>query len=102
MLPEADRHTADYYGNSYFVSPRGQIIGDTASSTADAVLVRDLDLNQIDEIRRQWPFYRDRRPDTRSERSHWKVKSGLANFIETTPARLVTNPWQPSVSWLDE
>ena len=34
----------DYYGSSYFVDPRGQIIDGTASDTKDEVLVRDLDM----------------------------------------------------------
>jgi N-carbamoylputrescine amidase len=53
----------DYYGSSYFASPRGQLIGDAASDTEDEVLIRDLDMTQIEEVRRQWAFYRDRRPD---------------------------------------
>jgi N-carbamoylputrescine amidase len=54
---------ADFYGSSYFVDPRGQIIGDSASDTEEELLIRDLDLDLIDEVRQQWAFYRDRRPD---------------------------------------
>ncbi len=53
----------DYYGSSYFASPRGQLIGEAASDTADEVVVRDLDMGLIEEVRRHWAFYRDRRPD---------------------------------------
>ena len=53
----------DYYGSSYFANPRGQLIGETASDTDDEVLVRDLDMGLIEEVRRHWAFYRDRRPD---------------------------------------
>jgi N-carbamoylputrescine amidase len=53
----------DYYGSSYFASPRGQLIGGAASDTEDEVLVRDLDMSLIEEVRRHWAFYRDRRPD---------------------------------------
>ncbi len=52
----------DYYGSSYFVSPRGEIIGGTASDTTDEVVVRDLDMSLIETVRRHWAFYRDRRP----------------------------------------
>ena len=55
---------ADYYGSSYFVSPRGQMVGETASDTADEVIVRDLDMDLITEVRRHWAFYRDRRSDS--------------------------------------
>jgi len=34
------------------------------SDQDEELLVRDLDLDQIDEVRNQWAFYRDRRPDT--------------------------------------
>ena len=53
----------DYYGSSYFVDPRGEIVGDTASDTQDEVVVRDLDMSEIEAARRQWAFYRDRRPE---------------------------------------
>jgi N-carbamoylputrescine amidase len=54
---------ADFYGSSYFVDPRGQLIGDSASDTEEELVIRDLDLDLIDEVRQQWAFYRDRRPD---------------------------------------
>ncbi|MDQ3500577.1 MAG: acyltransferase [Actinomycetota bacterium] len=57
----------DYYGSSYFASPRGQIIDGTASDTDDEVVIRDLDMSLIEEVRRQWAFYRDRRPEVYSE-----------------------------------
>lgn len=53
----------DYYGSSYFVDPRGQIVGGTASDTEDEVVLRDLDMSEIERARRQWAFYRDRRPE---------------------------------------
>ncbi len=54
----------DYYGSSYFVGPRGNIVGDTASDTNDEVVVRDLDMSLVSEVRRHWAFYRDRRPES--------------------------------------
>jgi beta-ureidopropionase len=59
-----DLDGTDYYGTSYFANPRGEIIGDTASDTEDEVLVRDLDMSLIEQVRRHWAFYRDRRPET--------------------------------------
>ena len=53
----------DYYGSSYFASPRGQLIGEPASDTDDEVLVRDLEMDLIEEVRHHWAFYRDRRPE---------------------------------------
>jgi N-carbamoylputrescine amidase len=53
----------DFYGTSYFVDPRGQFVGDVASDSAEELVVRDLDLDRIVEVRNQWAFYRDRRTD---------------------------------------
>jgi beta-ureidopropionase len=53
----------DFYGTSYFVDPRGQFVGDVASDKEEELVVRDLDLDLIEQVRQQWAFYRDRRPD---------------------------------------
>ncbi|GAA2262920.1 MULTISPECIES: nitrilase-related carbon-nitrogen hydrolase [Kitasatospora] len=53
----------DFYGTSYFVDPRGQFVGEIASDKDEELVVRDLDLGLIDQVRQQWAFYRDRRPD---------------------------------------
>ncbi len=53
----------DYYGTSYFVDPQGGFVGDPADAYQPEVVVRDLDLNLLDEVRNRWAFYRDRRPD---------------------------------------
>ena len=53
----------EFYGQSYFADPRGQLIGDAGSDTDDDVVVRDLDMDQLQEVRDLWAFYRDRRPD---------------------------------------
>jgi N-carbamoylputrescine amidase len=53
----------DFYGSSYFVNPRGQIVGEAASDTDEELVVRDLDMDMLEEVRKLWAFYRDRRPD---------------------------------------
>ncbi|MGD9793795.1 MAG: nitrilase-related carbon-nitrogen hydrolase [Acidimicrobiia bacterium] len=53
----------DFYGQTYFVSPRGQFVGDVASTYDEELVVRDLDMDLLTEVRNQWAFYRDRRPD---------------------------------------
>ena len=52
-----------YYGQSYFCDPTGQFVGDVASEDADELVVRDLNLDLIQDVRNTWQFYRDRRPD---------------------------------------
>ncbi|MDX8035814.1 nitrilase-related carbon-nitrogen hydrolase [Lentzea sp. BCCO 10_0856] len=54
----------EFYGQTYFVSPRGQLVGEAASDTEEELVVRDLDLDLLTEVRDTWAFYRDRRPDT--------------------------------------
>ena len=54
----------DYYGQSYFCEPRGQFVGAVASDRDEELIVRDLDLDIIQEVRNTWQFYRDRRPET--------------------------------------
>ncbi|MGA8488880.1 MAG: nitrilase-related carbon-nitrogen hydrolase [Terriglobales bacterium] len=53
----------EFYGKSYFCNPRGKIIA-KASRDKDEVLVADLDLDMIAEVRKVWQFFRDRRPET--------------------------------------
>jgi N-carbamoylputrescine amidase len=63
---EAPLNPAKFYGSSYFCSPRGKIIAQ-ASDSDDEVLVADLDLDEIREVRNTWQFFRDRRPETYGE-----------------------------------
>ena len=53
----------DFYGSSYFCDPRGQLVGAAASGSDDEVVVRELDMAVLEDVRHQWAFYRDRRPD---------------------------------------
>ncbi len=52
-----------FYGSSYFVNPRGEIIAQ-AGEDNDETLISDIDLDQIRQVRDLWQFYRDRRPET--------------------------------------
>jgi N-carbamoylputrescine amidase len=60
---EAPWNIGKFYGTSYFVNPRGQFVAE-ASEDKDELVVADLDLDMIEEVRRTWQFYRDRRPDS--------------------------------------
>jgi beta-ureidopropionase len=53
----------EFYGTSYFCNPRGQIVAE-ASRDKDELVVADLDLDMIREVRNIWQFFRDRRPET--------------------------------------
>ncbi len=60
---EAPWNIGQFYGTSYFCDPRGQIVAE-ASEDRDEILVANLDLDLIEEVRNTWQFYRDRRPET--------------------------------------
>lgn len=60
---EAPWNIGKFYGHSYFVDPRGQFLAE-GSEDDDELVVADLDLGVIDEVRQTWQFYRDRRPET--------------------------------------
>jgi len=53
----------DFYGTSYFVDPEGKFVGETGDPYQAELIVRDLDLALLAEVRDRWAFYRDRRPD---------------------------------------
>ena len=59
---EAPWNIGEFYGQSYFCDPRGQILV-TGSRDQDELVVADLDMDKIREVRNTWQFFRDRRPD---------------------------------------
>ena len=60
---EAPWNIGKFYGTSYFTNPRGEIMVE-ASEDRDELVIADLDLSMIDQVRGTWQFYRDRRPET--------------------------------------
>jgi len=56
----------EFYGTSYFCNPRGKILAE-GSRNKDEVVVADLDLDMIREVRNVWQFFRDRRPELYGE-----------------------------------
>ena len=62
--PWASTHNmGEFYGSSYIVNPRGAIEAQ-ASYGDDELLVHDIDLDLVREVRDTWQFFRDRRPET--------------------------------------
>ena len=43
--------------------PRGQFIGGVGSAHDEELIVRDMDLDVVHQVRQTWQFYRDRRPE---------------------------------------
>ena len=63
---EAPWNIGEFYGQSYFVDPRGQFLS-TASRDKSELIVADMNMEIIEEVRRVWQFYRDRRPESYDE-----------------------------------
>ncbi|MEO7538459.1 MAG: nitrilase-related carbon-nitrogen hydrolase [Pyrinomonadaceae bacterium] len=59
---EAPWNIGEFYGQSYFCDPRGKILAE-GSRDQDELIVADLDMDVIREVRNTWQFFRDRRPD---------------------------------------
>ncbi len=60
-VERSGEHSIEFWGNSFLVDPQGRVIAEAGS--AEEVLVADCDIALIEEVRRGWPFFRDRRID---------------------------------------
>jgi N-carbamoylputrescine amidase len=58
--------TQDFYGMSFCVNPEGELLGGP-TGRQDGILLADVNLESLGEIRREWPILRERRPDLYSE-----------------------------------
>ena len=59
---EAPWNIGKFYGSSYIVDPRGNMLA-VASEDKTELVVANCDLDMIEEVRKVWQFYRDRRPE---------------------------------------
>jgi len=55
----------EFWGGSFIADPFGRIIAQ-ASQDKEEILVAEVDLKALEEVRRNWPFLRDRRIDSYS------------------------------------
>jgi len=60
---EAPWDLGRFYGTSYICDPRGAFLS-KGSEDKDELVTADCDLDEIEEVRKTWQFFRDRRPDT--------------------------------------
>jgi N-carbamoylputrescine amidase len=56
----------DFYGMSFCVSPEGELLGPPTGMKEGIALI-DVDLKQIQRVRKEWPFSKDRRPEVYGE-----------------------------------
>ena len=60
--PSGQTQGSQFWGHSFVCGPQGEFIA-TAGSELPEVLVTDIDLARSENVRRWWPFLRDRRID---------------------------------------
>ena len=60
--PSGQTNGINFWGNSFVAGPQGEILG-AASELEDTNLIVDIDLGRSENVRRWWPFLRDRRID---------------------------------------
>jgi N-carbamoylputrescine amidase len=61
-VPAGGGDGLEFWGSSFLVDPFGVVLAE-ASTDREEVLVGEVSLPRIDEVRTQWPFLRDRRVD---------------------------------------
>ncbi len=54
-----------FWGNSFVAGPQGEILYKASNSSEETVVI-DIDMNRSEQVRRWWPFLRDRRIDAYS------------------------------------
>ena len=56
----------DFYGRSFCISPEGDFV-DKPTGMKEGIALIDIDLKSVDKVRKEWPFFKDRRPETYKE-----------------------------------
>jgi N-carbamoylputrescine amidase len=56
----------DFYGRSFCMSPEGDFM-DKPTGMKEGIALIDIDLNSVDKVRKEWPFFKDRRPEVYKE-----------------------------------
>jgi N-carbamoylputrescine amidase len=60
--PSGQTPGIQFWGTSFIAGPQGEILAQ-APDTEPAVIIADIDLTRAEQVRRIWPFLRDRRID---------------------------------------
>ncbi len=60
--PDAQDDGLEFWGSSFLCDPFGVVLAEAPADRED-ILVGEVDLSRVEEVRRSWPFLRDRRID---------------------------------------
>jgi len=69
----------DFYGRSFCISPEGDFM-DKPTGMKEGIVLIDVDLKNIEKARKEWPYFKDRRPEVYQEILHGPDPTG--------------NPWE--------
>ncbi len=60
--PSGQTNGIQFWGTSFVAGPQGELLAEASQTEAENLLV-DIDLKRSEQVRRWWPFLRDRRID---------------------------------------
>ncbi|MDR0231817.1 MAG: carbon-nitrogen hydrolase [Dysgonamonadaceae bacterium] len=60
--PSGQTNGIQFWGNSFVAGPQGEMLAETSNDKEECVVV-ELNMKRSEEVRRWWPFFRDRRID---------------------------------------
>ncbi len=60
--PDANSPGIEFWGSSFIADPQGVILAE-ASTNKEEILLAEIDIAHLEDVRRNWPFLRDRRID---------------------------------------
>ncbi len=60
--PSGQTHGIQFWGTSFACGPQGELLAEASQTEAENLIV-DIDLRRSEQVRRWWPFLRDRRID---------------------------------------
>jgi len=61
-VPAQGGHGIEFWGTSFLADPQGVVLAE-GSAEKEEILLGEVDLARIEDVRRNWPFLRDRRID---------------------------------------
>ncbi|NNG27993.1 MAG: acyltransferase, partial [Ignavibacteriaceae bacterium] len=53
----------EFWGQSFIADPQGKILS-KASADKEEIILAEVDQKKLERVRRNWPFFRDRRIDS--------------------------------------
>lgn len=60
--PSGNTNGIQFWGNSFVAGPQGELLVQASNSNEENIVV-DIDMKRSENVRRWWPFFRDRRID---------------------------------------